>query len=119
MGSRAPRSDRKQPVKRPTRTPLIVRLVGRVSATIVAFVVFGLVGVQFARVIDQNIALAQDVSSTQHDISALQARKRWQLHELQRLSDPEGAVPDIHDRLRLVRHNEAIIFVSPSPSSAP
>ncbi len=106
-------------MKRPTRAPLVFRLLGRVSATLVALVIFTLVGVQFARVIHQNIALAEDLSSTQTDISALQARKQWQVRELQRLSDPEGAVPDIHDRLRLVRHNEAIIFVSPAPSSAP
>ena len=119
MGSGAPRGDRDKPVKRPTRTPLVLRLLGRIGATLVALVIFTLVGVQFARVVHDNIALAQDLASTQSDISALQARKQWQVRELQRLSDPEGAIPEIHDRLRLVRHNEAIIFVSPAPSSAP
>ena len=119
MGNGAPRGNRDQPVKRPTRAPFIFRLLGRVSATLVALVIFALVGVQFARVIHQNIALAQDLSSTQADVTALEARKRWQLRELQRLQDPQGAIPDIHDRLRLVRHNEAIIFVSPAPSPAP
>lgn len=118
MGIGAPRGDRDRPVKR-TRTPLVFRLLGRVGATLVALVIFTLVGVQFARVIHQNVALAQELSSTQADVSALQARKQWQLRELRRLEDPEGAVPDIHDRLRLVRRNEAIIFVSPAPSSAP
>lgn len=119
MGNGAPRGNRDKPVKRPTRAPLVFRLLGRVSATLVALVIFGLVGVQFARVIHQNIALAQDLSSTQDDINSYQTRKQWQLRELRRLEDPEGAVPDIHDRLRLVRRNEAIIFVSPAPSSAP
>ena len=102
-----------------TRTPLVFRLLGRVGATLVALVIFGLAGVQFARVIHQNVALAQELSTTQADVTALQARKAWQMRELRRLEDPDGAVPDIHDRLRLVKRNEAIIFVSPAPSSAP
>jgi cell division protein FtsB len=106
-------------VKRRTRAPLVFRLLGRIGATLVALVIFALVGVQFARVIHQNIALAQELSSTQTEITSLQARKQWQVRELRRLEDPEGAVPEIHDRLRLVGHNEAIIFVSPAPSPAP
>jgi hypothetical protein len=35
------------------------------------------------------------------------------------LSDPRGALPEIHDRLRLVRPGEVLIFVSPAPSPAP
>lgn len=119
MGYGAPRGDRNRPVKRPTRTPLVFRLLGRVGATLVALVIFGLASVQFARVIHKNVALAQDLSATQDEIAALDARKQWQLRELRRLEDPEGAVPDIHDRLRLVGRNEAIIFVSPAPSPAP
>jgi cell division protein FtsB len=118
MANGAPRGDRNRPVKRPTRAPLAFRLLGRIGATLVALVIFALAGIQFARVIHQNVALAQDLSATRSDISALQARKRWQLRELRRLADPEGAVPDIHERLRLVRPNEAIIFVSPAPSPA-
>ncbi|HET9030379.1 MAG TPA: hypothetical protein VFN49_09380 [Candidatus Aquilonibacter sp.] len=102
-----------------TRTPLAFRLLGRVGAILVALVIFGLVGVQFARVIRQNVALAQELSTTQTEITSLQARKEWQIRELRRLEDPDGAVPEIHERLRLVRRNEAIIFVSPAPSSAP
>ena len=106
-------------MKRPTRAPLAFRLLGRIGATLVALIIFGLAGVQFGRVIHQNVALAQELSATQTEIGALEARKQWQMRELRRLDDPEGAVPDIHERLRLVRHNEAIIFVSPAPSPAP
>jgi len=81
--------------------------------------IFALVVVQFARVIDQNVALAHDLASTQSDIDALQARREWQVRELRRLADPEGAVPEIHERLKLVKPNEAIIFVSPAPSAVP
>lgn len=80
---------------------------------------FGLVAVQFARVIHDNVALAHELSSTQSDVATLRARREWQIREIRRLENPEGAVPEIHERLRLTRPNEAIIFVSPAPSSAP
>ncbi len=118
MAERAPGSGRIGPVKKRTGASLMLRLAGRVSAFLIALLVFALVAVQFARVIDQNVALARDLSSTQSDIAALQARRAWQIRELRRLRDPEGAVPEIHDRLKLVRPNEAIIFVSPAPSAA-
>jgi cell division protein FtsB len=106
-------------VKRRSRTSPVLRFAGRVGMTAVALLVFALVGIQFARVIRQNVALAGDLAATQDQITALQARREWQLRELRRLDDPEGAVPEIHDRLKLVRPNEAIIFVSPAPSEEP
>jgi len=106
-------------VKRRTRASLIWRFLGRVTATGVAILVFTVVAIQFGRVVDQNVALAHELNSTQADISQLQARREWQLRQLRRLEDPNGAVPEIHDRLRLVRANEAIVFVSPMPSVAP
>jgi hypothetical protein len=96
-----------------------LRVVTRFSVALLVLVVSTLVGVQFARIIDQNVAMAREYSSTKHDISALQARKRQQIRDLRRLSDPAGAVPEIHDRLRLVRPNEAIIFVKPDPQTSP
>lgn len=118
MAGRAPRNGRNGSVNR-TRAPLVLRIAGRVGATAVGLLIFALVLVQFARVIDENVALANDLNSTQNDIDALRARRDWQMRELRRLQDPEGAVPEIHDRLKLVRPNEAIVFVSPAPSPAP
>jgi hypothetical protein len=63
--------------------------------------------------------MAHELSGVDSDISSLEARHVLQLRELRRLRDPDGAVPEIHDRLRLVRPNEAIIFVSPAPSASP
>lgn len=119
MAERAPGSSRIGSVKKRTRASLMLRLAGRVSATMVALLIFALVTVQFARVIDENVALARDLASTQSDIVTLQARRDWQIRELRRLQDAEGAVPEIHERLKLVKPNEAIIFVSPAPSAAP
>jgi len=108
-----------RPTGRRPRAALLLRLAGRITASAVALLVFTLIGVQFARVIDENVAMASQLSTVNADISALQARRQRELRELQRLRDPEGAVPEIHDRLRLVRPNEAIIFVSPAPSASP
>jgi cell division protein FtsB len=103
-------------VKRRTRASLVLRLFGRLGAAAIALLVFTLVAIQFARVVDQNVALASELSSTQNEIEQLQARRAWQMRELRRLEDPQGAIPEIHDRLRLVRSNEEIVLVSPAPS---
>jgi hypothetical protein len=117
MGVGAPRRHRQDLTSaRRVRAALVLRLVGRLAATGVALLVFTLVAIQFGRVIDQNVALASSLNDTQSDISALEARRSWQLRQLRRLADPQGAIPEIHDRLRLVAPNEAIVFVSPMPS---
>jgi len=94
-----------------------LRFAGRLGAAAVALLIFTLVGVQFLRVIDENIAMASELRGVTSDIAALRRRHELELRELRRLQDPEGAIPEIHDRLKLVRSNEAIIFVSPAPAS--
>lgn len=93
----------------------IVRLFSRLVFGVVAVVVFTLVSIQFARIVNENIAMAHTLSSVQQDVVALREHKRKEEHELHRLLDPEGAVPEIHERLHLVRPNEAIIYVKPAP----
>ena len=87
----------------------------------VAVLLFSLAGIQFARLIDQNIAMEHELGATHADIAALKVRRERQMRELRRLQDPEGAIPDIHERLRLVGPKEEMIFVSPAPlpSTAP
>jgi cell division protein FtsB len=75
------------------------------------------VAIQFARAIGENLAAAHELSALHRDISALEQRRDEQQRELRRLRDPQGAIPEIHDRLRLVRPNETLIFVSPQPAS--
>lgn len=89
----------------------IFRLFSRLFFGAVAVVVFTLVSIQFARIVNENIAMAHSLSSVEHDVAALQEHKRQEERELRRLLDPEGAVPEIHDRLHMVRSNEAIIYV--------
>jgi len=70
-----------------------------------------LVGVQYARVIGRNIALAREVRAVESDVAALKVKRARQVREIRRLSDPRGAIPEIHDRLRLVGDKEAIIYL--------
>jgi cell division protein FtsB len=98
---------------------LALRLAGRLAAITLTLLIALLVGIQFARVIGQNVAMGQQLQSVRSDIASLQRRRVQQQRELLRLEDPLGAVPEIHDRLRLVRPNEAIIFLDPAPSPNP
>jgi hypothetical protein len=105
--------------QRRASTRSMLRFGGRVGAALVASLIVLLVGIQFGRAIDENVAMGRELGAVRSDIGALQAHRLQQQRELKRLADPLGAVPEIHDRLRLVLPNEAIIFVSPVPSSAP
>jgi cell division protein FtsB len=96
-----------------------VRVLGRLTAVAIGVLVLLLVGVQFARIVGQNVAMAEELNSIRSDVSSLEKRRIQQLREMHRLEDPEGAVPEIHDRLRMVGAKETIIFVSPLPSAAP
>jgi len=106
-------------MKRGTRAAGIVRLLGRLIFGLVAVVVFTLVSIQFARIVNENIAMARSLSSVEQDVDTLRDHKRQEERQLRRLLDPEGAVPDIHDKLHLVRANEAIIYIKPAPASRP
>ncbi|HEY1867321.1 MAG TPA: hypothetical protein VGG70_03435 [Candidatus Cybelea sp.] len=103
----------------------VLRLAGRITAAALALLVVTLVTIQFARAIGDNLAAMHQLATMKSDIAALERRRDEQQQELRRLRDPQGAIPEIHDRLRLVRPNEALIFVSPQPgvpagpSSAP
>jgi hypothetical protein len=117
MAGRAPRGHRNEYVKRRARA--ILRLAGRLTAASMALLVTALICVQFARIIGENLGMVHQLNAINSDVVALEKRRAQQLRELQRLQDPQGAVPEIHDRLRLVRSNEELIFVSPMPSSTP
>lgn len=106
-------TDRNGAMKRLTLPAL--RLVGRVTVAAFTLLVVTLVAIQFARAIGQNMSAARELSAIHSDITALQRRREEQQRELRRLRDPQGTIPEIHDRLRLVGPNEALIFVSPQP----
>ncbi len=96
-----------------------VRVLGRIGVVGVALIVLSLIGVQYAHVIGRNVALAHQLRDTEHDIVTLKARKAEQQREIRRLSDPRGAIPEIHDRLHLVGDKEAIIYLKHGPAQKP
>jgi hypothetical protein len=67
--------------------------------------------VQSARVIARNVELENELRAVQSDVVLLKAKRAQQVREIRRLSDPRGAIPEIHDRLHLVGGNEAIIYL--------
>lgn len=91
--------------------PVLVRVLGRIGVVCVALVALSLIGVQYARVIGRNVALAGQLHAVQSDLVTLKTRHLEQQREIRRLSDPRGAVPEIHDRLHLLGDKEAIIYL--------
>ncbi|HEY1655938.1 MAG TPA: hypothetical protein VGF86_12580 [Candidatus Tumulicola sp.] len=98
---------------------LLLRFFGRMAASALALLVLTLVSIQFVRIIGQDVGMAAELSSMRAQVSALQKRRIRQQAEIRRLRQPEGSIPEIHDRLRMVRSNEELIFLSPAPASTP
>lgn len=92
-----------------------MRVVGRLLVAAVVAAFLSVVGLQYARMIGQNMALAGSLHAVDADIAVLQAKRLTDEREIARLSDPLGAIPEIHDRLRLVGPNEAIVYLKGSP----
>jgi hypothetical protein len=89
----------------------MLRLFGRVCIVCIAGAFIALIGMQYVRIIAKNIALAHELGDVTSDIHLLQAKRITQQREIQRLSDPRGAIPEIHDKLHLVTDREAIIYL--------
>ncbi len=100
-------------------SPAVIRLAGRLGVVCVGLVVVSLIGVQYARIIGRNVALAHDLHAAQRDVANLKATRLQQDRRIRRLSDPRGAIPEIHDRLHLVGDKEAIIYLKRPPAATP
>ena len=103
------------------RSPVarIARLAGRLGLLVLGIGVLAIVFVQFAGIVGKNVALASDVAASRTQIAALRARESKQLRTIRRLSDPAGAIPEIHDRLHLVGPHEELIYLRGVPTAAP
>jgi cell division protein FtsB len=97
----------------------ILRLTGRLGLLALGIGVLAIVGVQFAGIVGKNMALASEVAASRTEIGALRAREAKQLRTIRRLSDPAGAIPQIHDRLHLVGPHEELIYLRGAPTAAP
>ena len=92
------------------RSPLL-RSLARLSVAAIGGTFAVLIAVQYARIIERNVAYVQEVHDVQRDVGALEAQRDQQLRQIARLTDPRGAIPEIHDRLHLVGDHEAIIYL--------
>jgi septal ring factor EnvC (AmiA/AmiB activator) len=89
----------------------LLRLGRRLAFALVAACALGFVLVQFSGIVAKNVAMARSVSDAQTEIASLERRAREQQRTLRRLETPEGAIPEIHAKLRLVGPHEEIIYV--------
>jgi hypothetical protein len=98
-------------VKRARPQRGFVRLAGYCAVGLIACVLAVAMASSCVRVVERNIALASELHRVEGDVRMLQSRRIAQEREITRLSDPSGAVPEIHEKLRLVRDDEAIIYL--------
>lgn len=89
----------------------LIRPCARLGIAGVVLTLVVLVTVQYARIIERNVAYAHQVADVRGDIESLQHKREEQLRTIRRLNDPRGALPEIHDRLHLVGDHEAIIYL--------
>ncbi len=89
----------------------LLPLAARFSAIAAAGVVVVMVTVQYVHIIQRNVAYALELRDVQRDITGLERKRAGQQRDIARLSDPQGAIPEIHDRLHLVGDHEAIIYL--------
>jgi hypothetical protein len=92
------------------KTPMMAFL-ARLSVTAIGGTFAILIAVQYVRIIERNVSYVHQVHAVESDVGALTEKRDKQLRTIQRLSDPQGAIPEIHDRLHMVGDHEAIIYL--------
>jgi cell division protein FtsB len=97
----------------------MLRVVAGTGLGLVAVGVFAMIAVQFAHIVQHNLVLARELSTVRSDVHSLERKRADQQRTIHRLHDPEGAVPEIHDRLHLVRPGEVIIYVKSASERTP
>lgn len=95
------------------------RAASRVVFVCAALALLALFGVQYWNAIARNFSLSGELARTRTQIAELDERRNEQRREIRRLQDPEGAIPEIHDRLHLVGPRETLIFLRGAPTPAP
>jgi cell division protein FtsB len=88
-----------------------LRLLGRVAIVAIAGAFVFVVGLQYVRIIGKNAGLAAQLAAAENDVRNLHAKRSEQAQHIRRLSDPAGAIPEIHDKLHLVGDHETIIYI--------
>jgi hypothetical protein len=89
----------------------VLRWVGRAVVLVMAGAFLTVAGLQYARIIEKNLSMANRLAAAQSDVRELAVKRDENDARIRRLLDPEGAIPEIHDKLHLVRDGEAIIYL--------
>lgn len=97
----------------------IVRGAGRVAIALIAAGVIGVFGMQFEEILAKNVTLAQDVAQSRARATELRDRIVRERRTIDRLRDPAGTMPEIHDELKLLGPHEEIIYVRGAPARTP
>ena len=92
------------------KSPLLA-LLARLGVTAIGGTFTVLIAVQYVRIVERNVAYIQQVREVNADIGALEQKRDLQMRQIRRLSDPRGAIPEIHDRLHMVGPHEEIIYL--------
>ncbi len=96
-----------------------LRRAGRIVAAATAAWFLIVVATQYVRAVQHNVELSRQLAQMRVELAAQEARKNQDLRDIARLSDPRGAIPEIHDKLKLVGPHEAIVYLkSPPPAPA-
>jgi len=96
----------------------LFRLAGRLVLVGAGLAIAALIVIQYERIVARNLALSHALSVTRADVSSLRAKERKQKRVIERLSDPRGAIPEIHDRLHVVAPHEELIYLKMAPARA-
>ncbi|GAC1490723.1 MAG: hypothetical protein NVS2B8_14620 [Vulcanimicrobiaceae bacterium] len=88
-----------------------MRLAGRLALAFVIVGVLGVIAMQFTGIVVKNVAIARELSAARADVADLHAREARQRATIVRLGTARGAVPEIHEKLRLVGPHEEIIYL--------
>ena len=60
----------------------LARLMGRIGVIAVVTALVSLIGIQYARVIGRDVALAHDLRAAQRDVAALKVKRAFQAREI-------------------------------------
>lgn len=95
------------------------RSAGRLFAAAAAFAVLAFAAPQFERIVARNLQVSAQLRAARADVASLEAKARGQQRTIARLLDPNGSIPEIHDRLRLVGPKEELIYLQPRHPASP
>jgi hypothetical protein len=95
------------------------QLAVRIGGIVAAVAVSSLVLVQYEGIAVRYLTLKHEVEQSQADIDGLHLKLRREQARINRLSDPRGAIPEIHDKLKEFGPDEEMIYVRGVPSPPP